>query len=104
MNKLDIGDKVRFKAGAYSTLKMGTQVEWRLELEGLIGEVEYKHWRGGTLPDWPRAGPWGGNLPDLCRVRVYHPKSGITVTDCFTLDEIEGPLVERSIAERRENE
>jgi len=79
---LDIGDKVRFKKGAYSTLKMGgTQVEWRLGLGGLIGEVEYKHWRGG-------------NLPDLYRVRVHHPKSGITVTDDFDLDEIEGPLVE----------
>ena len=78
---LDIGDKVRFKEGAYSTLKMGTQVEWRLGLEGLIGEVEYKHWRGGSLPD-------------LYRVRVHHPKSGITVTDDFYMDEIEGPLVE----------
>lgn len=78
---LDIGDKVRFKTGAYSTLKVGTQVEWRLGLEGLLGEVEYKHWRGGTLPD-------------LYRVRVHHPKSGITVTDTFDLNEIEGPLVE----------
>lgn len=81
---LDVGDKVRFKQGAYSTLKMGTQVKWRLELEGLIGEVEHKHWRGG-------------GLPDLYRVRVYHPRSGITVTDAFTGDEIEGPLVEYSV-------
>ena len=82
MMKLNIGDKVRFKKGAHSTLKMGTQVKWRLELEGLIGEVECKHWRGG-------------NLPDLYRVRVHHPKSGITVTDDFDMDEIEGPLVEQ---------
>jgi len=79
---LDTGDKVRFKQGAYSTLKMGTQVEWRLELEGLIGEDEHKHWRGGNF------------MPDLYSVRVHHPKSGITVTDSFTLDEIMGPLVE----------
>jgi hypothetical protein len=89
---LDIGDKVRFKTGAYSTLKMGVQVvEWRLDLEGLIGEVEYKHWRGG------------GGLPDLYRVRVHHPKSGITVTADFDLNEIEGPLVElnpHDLAER----
>ena len=78
---LDTGDKVRFKKGAYSSLKMGTQVEWRLELGGLIGEVEFKHWRGGMEPD-------------LYRVRVHHPKSGITVTDDFDLNEIEGPLVE----------
>jgi hypothetical protein len=78
---MDMYDKVRFKEGAYSTLKMGTQVEWRLGLEGLIGEVECKHWRGGTLPD-------------LYRVRVHHPKSGITVTDDFDLNEIMGPLVE----------
>ena len=78
---LDTGDKVRFKKGAYSSLKMGTQVEWRLGLEGLIGEVEYKHWRGGSLPD-------------LYRVRVHHPKSGITITETFDLNEIEGPLVE----------
>ena len=78
---MDIGDKVRFKEGAYSSLKMGTQVEWRLGLEGLIGEVEYKHWRGG-------------NLSGVYRVRVHHPRSGITVTDTFTLDEIVGPLVE----------
>ena len=83
---LNIGDKVRFKEGVYSTLRMGgTQVEWRLGLEGLIGEVEYKHWRGGTLPDLGRP-PY--------RVRVHHPKSGITVTDDFDLNEIEGPLVE----------
>ncbi len=79
--QLRTGDKVRFKKGAYSTLKMDTQVKWRLELEGLIGEVECKHWRGGTLPD-------------LYRVRVHHPKSGITVTDDFDLNEIMGPLVE----------
>ena len=78
---LDTGDKVRFKEGAYSTLKMGTEVVWRLELEGLIGEGEYKHWRGGSLPD-------------LYRVRVHHPRSGITVTDNFDMNEIEGPLVE----------
>ena len=52
-----------------------------MALEGLIGEVEHKHWRGGSLPD-------------LYRVRVHHPKSGITVTDDFTMDEIMGPLVE----------
>ena len=78
---LDTGDKVRFKKGAYSSLRMGTQVEWRLGLEGLIGEVKHKHWRGGSLPD-------------LYRVRVHHPKSGITLTDDFDLNEIEGPLVE----------
>lgn len=78
---LNTGDKVRFKKGAVSTLKMGTEVEWRLELEGLIGEVEHKHWRGGSLPD-------------LYRVRVHHPRSGITVTDDFTGDEILDPLVE----------
>lgn len=89
---LDTGDKVRFKEGAYSSLMMGTQVEWRLDLEGLIGEVEYKHWRGVS----PR-------LPDLYRVRVHHPKSGITVTADFDLNEIEGPLVElnpHDLAER----
>ncbi len=79
------GDKVRFKQGAHSILKMGTmgtEVEWRLGLEGLIGEVEHNHWRGGSLPD-------------LYRVRVHHPKSGITVTDDFGMNEIEGPLVEQ---------
>lgn len=86
--EMDTGDKVRFKEGAHSTLKMGTQVEWRLELEGLIGEVEFKHWRGG-------------GLPDLYQVRVHHPKSGITVTDTFTLAEIEGPLVEMSLGGER---
>lgn len=73
-------DKVRFKKGAYSTITMGVSVpEWRLELEGLIGEVEYKHWRSVSLPK-------------LYRVRVHHPKSGITVTDDFDLNEIEGPV------------
>lgn len=87
---LDTGDKVRFKEGAYSSLKMGTQVEWRLGLEGLIGEVEYKHYRPSALPD-------------LYQVRVHHPKSGITVTADFDLNEIEGPLVElnpHDLAER----
>ena len=79
--KCEPGDQVRFRQGARSILKMGTQVEWRLELEGLIGKVEHEHLRGG-------------NLPELYRVRVHHPKSGITVTDVFTMDEIEGPLVE----------
>lgn len=78
---LAMGDKVRFKKGAVSTFKMDTQVKWRLGLGGLIGEVEYKHYRPASLPD-------------LYRVRVHHPKSGITVTDDFDLNEIEGPLVE----------
>lgn len=81
---MQTGDKVRFKKGAYSTLEMGTQVEWRLDLEGLIGEVECKHWRGGSLPD-------------LYQVRVHHSKSGITVTDVFTMGEIQGPLVELNL-------
>lgn len=75
--KLYPGDKVRFKKGAHSTLKMDAHVEWRLELEGLIGEVEHQHYRPSSLPD-------------LYRVRVHHPKSGITITDDFLMNEIEG--------------
>ena len=78
------GDKVRFKKGTYRSLKNNALPERRLGLEGLIGEVEHREFSRR----W-----WGGNLPDLYRVQVHHPESGITIISDFTRNEIEGPLV-----------